>query len=388
MPPQLLLDLTPLAATSALRGIGRYVRGLVQGLTDVWHESSPNFEIRGLAANRSLTALHRIDDLAAYCALPAARPPAAADARRNWLITFAAPLSLRNSNTSLHLTDPKGMPIGRASRYTVTCHDIISLALPDLYLPPIPRWSRLVRQIERSRYLRARRILAVSQATRRDLVTVLGIPEDRIDVAWHGVDHARFNVHAQPEDAQRVHAALGATEPYVLYVGAGDARKDLDTLLTAYAASRVQREALLVVAGRLSGQRSQALRQLAKRLNVLNRVKLVGYLDEAIVPALYRRSRLHVFPSLYEGFGLPVIEALACGAPTITSPGSSLDEVAGDAARIVPCRDTEAMSHALEEVFYDEATRTLLRNRGLRRAKQFTWQACAEATLAFWRRSL
>src|SRR6185369_2989899 len=114
------------------------------------------------------------------------------------------------------------------------------------------------------------------------------------------------------------------------------------TLVSAFAASRARADAHLVIAGRIGPRRTSELRALAQKLGIDAVVHLPGYIDESLIPALYRQSRVHVFPSRYEGFGLPVIEALACGTPTITSPGSSLDEVAGDAARIVPCGEPPA----------------------------------------------
>jgi glycosyltransferase involved in cell wall biosynthesis len=113
----------------------------------------------------------------------------------------------------------------------------------------------------------------------------------------------------------------------------------------------------------------------------------LDYVDENLVPALYRNSLLHVFPSRYEGFGLPVLEALACGAPTITSPGSSLDEVAGDAARVVPCANVEALREAIDHLVFDDGAREELRERGFSRARDFTWRRCASKTLRFWRNS-
>jgi glycosyltransferase involved in cell wall biosynthesis len=117
------------------------------------------------------------------------------------------------------------------------------------------------------------------------------------------------------------------------------------------------------------------------------RVQLTGYVDEAIVPALYRNAAVHVFPSRYEGFGFPIVEALAAGCPTITSPDSSLDEVAGDAAEIVPCGEPEALTASLETLFFDSARRETLREKGLARAATFTWKACAQQTLEFWQRA-
>ncbi len=382
----LVLDLSPLSATSALRGIGRYVRGLIQGLEQLAPELKSDFRISGLAANRSLSRLSAVTDLRAAGEQPPARPAAAADLRRNLLMSVASPRFF-GEERALHLTDPKGIPLFRAQRYTLTCHDLISLTCADLYLPKLPGWPKLVTAIERARYLRAQRILAVSGATKRDLVHLLGVDPDRIDVVWHGVDHARFKPEPDSDDAARVLRAIGHRDPYVLYLGAGDARKDLDTLLKAYAASRVRGEARLVIAGRLHPARLQRLFALARELGVSARVTFAGYIDEPLIPALYRGSRVHVFPSRYEGFGLPVLEALACGAPTITSPGSSLDEVAGDAAELVPCGDVAALGTSLERLFFDEARRQELRVRGLARAEHFTWSRAAQETLTFWRRA-
>lgn len=382
----LILDLTPLSATSALRGIGRYVRGLIQGLDELDPAAKSDFRISGLAANRTLSRLRHVTDLRAVSSQPPETLVTAADARRNWLMTLGSPLFFGRDRV-LHLTDPKGIPLLRAHRYTLTCHDLISLTCPELYLPKIPGWPKLVSALERARYLRAERILAVSGATKRDLVHLLGIDPDRIDVVWHGVDHERFKPEPEPNDAARVARAIGHSEPYILYLGAGDARKDLDTLLTSYAASRARQEARLVIAGRLHPARLQSLFTLARELGVSSRVTFAGYIDEPLIPAVYRGCRLHVFPSRYEGFGLPVLEALASGAPTITSPGSSLDEVAGDAAEIVPWGDAAALGAALDRLFFDEARREELRARGLARSQSFTWTRAAEETLAFWRRA-
>lgn len=387
-PIPLVLDLTPLSATSSLRGIGRYVRGLVQGLYELDPEQRSDFRFEGLCADRQLVRLSRVEDLRAVCAAAPPRLVRSADARRNALVSLASPRFFGAPTRFLHLTDPKGMPLGRRGDYSLTCHDLISLALPELYLPHLPGWPALVQRLERARYGRARRILAVSHATKRDLSRFLGIADDRIDVVWHGVDHQRFAPEPRHDDElARVHAAIGSGEPYVLYMGAGDARKDLDTLLVAFAEAGLARVARLVIAGRLPPTRQQGLKQRALSLGIADRVALLGYVDEELVPALYRQSRVHVFPSLYEGFGLPVLEALAAGAPTITSPGSALDEVAGDAAEIVACRDVPALSGALKGLFFDDAARTRLRERGFTRARQFTWRACAEATLQFWRRA-
>jgi glycosyltransferase involved in cell wall biosynthesis len=382
----ILLDLTPLVTPSTLRGIGRYARGLVQGLSEL--PPPTDFELAGITADQRVRKLSVVNDLFGYVTNPVALPVRKSLERRNRLITFSAPRVARQTHSLLHLTDPDGFPLSKPEGHCMTCHDLIPLILHREYLRRVP-WARPYRAfVEKLRYQRARRVLAVSHATKRDLCEQLELPADRVDVVWHGVDHQIFHPRKATHETAAVQRWLGSPRPYVLYVGAGDPRKDLDTLITAFARSRLASDALLVIVGQLRAPRIKALKALARRVGVSDQVKLTGYAEEALIPALYRGASVHVFASRYEGFGFPVVEALACGAPTITSPNSSLDEVAGDAALIVPCGEPDALALALERLFFDTAYAAELRERGLTRAAGFTWRACAEQTLAFWRRAL
>jgi glycosyltransferase involved in cell wall biosynthesis len=382
----ILLDLTPLVTPSTLRGIGRYARGLVQGLSEL--PPPTDFELAGITADQRVRKLTVVNDLFGYVTNPVALPVRKSLERRNRLVTFSAPRVARQTHSLLHLTDPDGFPLTKPEGHCMTCHDLIPLILHREYLGRVP-WARPYRAfIEKRRYQRARRVLAVSHATKRDLCEQLDLPDDRVDVVWHGVDHHIFHPGKAAHETEAVQRWLGSTRPYVLYVGAGDPRKDLDTLITAFARSRLASDALLVIVGQLRVPRIKALKALARRVGVSDQVKLTGYAEEALIPALYRGASVHVFASRYEGFGFPVVEALACGAPTITSPNSSLDEVAGDAALIVPCGEPDALALALERLFFDTAYAAELRERGLTRAAGFTWRACAEQTVAFWRRAL
>jgi glycosyltransferase involved in cell wall biosynthesis len=237
------------------------------------------------------------------------------------------------------------------------------------------------------RYKSAQRIIAISQATKRDLIERLGFDPNRIDVAYLGVDHQRFKPEPSAGEAARIHSWLESDAPYIVYFGAGDPRKDLDTLVQAHA-HVAQKGVRLVFAGQLNPDPKQGLERLAVRLGTRDAVHFAGFVAEDLVPGLYRQAAVHVFPSRYEGFGLPVLEALACGTPTITSPGSSLDEVAGDAAEIVPCGEPEVLGAALERVLSDSDLQGKMRQRGLLRAREFTWQNCAQKTLDFWKRTL
>jgi glycosyltransferase involved in cell wall biosynthesis len=311
---------------------------------------------------------------------------ASASLRRSALLTFDLPKVLSLHNSTAHLSEPKGIPWSRAHRYTVTCHDLIPLVMYREYLPRIRGYRHLFAAWERLRYRRPSAIIAVSRATQRDLCEHLGIDEQAIDVVWHGVDHHRFSPEPEARERDFVASLVGTKSAFVLYLGAGDPRKDLTTLVLAYAASRVCGKLPLVLAGYLYPWRVRELTLLCQRLRITREVTLLGYVPESAVPALYRTAAVHVFPSRYEGFGLPVLEALASGAPTITSPGSSLDEVAGDAAEIVRCGDVEAMSHAIELLVGNTEYRALLRERGLARAATFTWRETARRTRAFWQR--
>lgn len=369
-----------------MRGIGRYVRGLASGLAQLAGESAVRIE--GVAATPDLERLFVVEDPFAYCLRPATLPVPHSPARRRRLVQRHLARLARQRPGLLHLADPNGVPPANSVAFTLTCHDLIPLVLHKEYLAPIPYWFKVYAAVLRSRYVRPRRILAVSQATKRDVVERLGIDEERVDVIWHGVDHQLFHPSAAANERQRLDAIVGGPGPYVLYLGGGDPRKDLDTLLTAFEHSGLQRHARLVLCGKFDADRTRALTRQAARLQLGNALVLAGYVAEELVPALYRHAAVHTFLSRYEGFGLPVIEAMACGAPTITSSGSSLDEVAGDGALIVPCREPDALSAALKAAFFDSDVSLDLKKRGLARASTFTWRKCAEQTLEFWHRAL
>jgi glycosyltransferase involved in cell wall biosynthesis len=231
-------------------------------------------------------------------------------------------------------------------------------------------------------------VIAISQATRHDLIERLGILPERIDVIHHGVDHERFSTEPAPNERPGLAEIFGISEPFLLYLGAGDARKNLPLLVRAYAASGVSRDVKLVLAGPLSSAQRRALLAAADAGGVADRLQLLGYIDERYVPALYRQCLAHVFPSSYEGFGLTVLEAMACGAPTLTTSFSSLGEVAGDAALTLHELSEQPFALALERLVSDAELRADLRRRGLAHAQSFTWEACAAKTLSSYQRAL
>jgi glycosyltransferase involved in cell wall biosynthesis len=216
---------------------------------------------------------------------------------------------------------------------------------------------------------RARRLIAVSQATRTDLVRVYGLPADRIDVVLHGVEPEFFAL-----DRTRM-------EPFVLCVSTLHPHKNLDRLIRAYA--RRKRSWRLVIAG-MRGFFADTLDALIKELGVRDSVRLTGWIPREELLQLYGRALAFVYPSTFEGFGMPVLEAMAHQVPVITSNVSALPEVAGDAALLVNPADTEALSEALTRLASDESLRQDLIRRGTERAREFTWESAVESTWALY----
>jgi glycosyltransferase involved in cell wall biosynthesis len=214
---------------------------------------------------------------------------------------------------------------------------------------------------------RARRLIAVSQATRTDLVRVYGLPADRIDVVLHGVEPEFFAL-----DRTR-------TEPFVLCVSTLHPHKNLDRLIRAYA--RRNRNWGLVVAG-MRGFFADTLDALIKELGVQDSVRLTGWIPREELLQLYARTQAFVYPSTFEGFGMPVLEAMAAGIPVACSDIPPLREVAGDAALFFNPLNEDAIADALDRITADTGLRAQLAETGPGRARAFTWERAARETLA------
>jgi len=273
------------------------------------------------------------------------------------------------------------LPATRARRSVVTVHDAGPLRRPQ----DVPRrFAASFRDGVTDAVRRADRVLTVSDFTALEVADLLGVPRERIETVRPSVSAA----FAAPGDAAAEHAALrarhGTLGPFVLFVGTANARKNLPRLLDAFAAAR--RTAglphVLVVAGDRGGD---DVRALAAARGLGGAVRVAGYVAEPELAALYRAAGALVFPSLYEGFGLPVLEAMAAVCPVLTSDGSALRETAGDAALLVDPESADAIAAALVRVLADAALRARLVEDGRRRAAGFTWERFAERHVAIWR---
>lgn len=266
------------------------------------------------------------------------------------------------------------LPLALPCPGVVTVHDVAFLALPAAFQPFKRRY---LAALTRASCQRAERVIAVSAHTRTELVARLGIPETKIEVIHNGVT-AEFReldagVVARFRHEQRL------PEQSIVFVGTLEPRKNLAGLLRAFASISSETNATLIVIGGRGWLYDETL-ALVAQLGLEDRVRFEGHVDSRELPLWYNAAHIVVYPSLYEGFGLPPLEALACGAAVLTSNGSALPEVVGDAAITVDVRDDRELAAALLRVLHDEELRASLRARGPRQAARFSWDRTADAT--------
>ncbi len=266
-------------------------------------------------------------------------------------------------------------PTRRTTRTLLTVHDLSFLRYPDAFVPALLRY--LERVVPRS-ISRADLVLADSAHTQSDIVSLLGVSPDKIQVLYSGVD-SRFRPQAEPGEIERLQARYGlGGGPYVLSVGTLQPRKNYVRLIRAFSQLTNQPAHQLTIAG---GRGWLYQKIFAEAEQHGDRVRILGFVDEADLPAVYRNAALFAFPSLYEGFGLPVLEAMACGVPVVCSNGSSLPEVAGDAALLVDPLNTDGLAEAMARALEDADLRREMIARGLARATRFTWEQAARQLL-------
>jgi glycosyltransferase involved in cell wall biosynthesis len=272
------------------------------------------------------------------------------------------------------------LPLIHPRRSVVTVHDLGYLAYPEAhkagdrrYLDWSTRWNAW----------RAKVVIADSAATGADLVRAYGVDAHKIHVIHLGRDETLTPVR-DDEALAAVRARYGIAPRYLLYIGTLQPRKNLARVIEAFArlaAAPAFSGVQLVLAGK-KGWLYEDLFAQVERLGLAGQVLFPGYVKDADLPALLSGATAFVFPSLYEGFGIPVLEAGACGVPVITSNTSSLPEVAGDAALLVDPHDVDAIAEAMHRLVTDEALRIELSRRGLANVQRFSWEKCARETLA------
>lgn len=367
----IIIDYTP--AVHQRAGIGRYTRGLVNGLMQL----APPHRFTLLVLGRS--GAYYIPD----------RLP------HNFTLRFV-PLSDRWATVIWHrmnLPLPVEVLAGRADLFhgpsftlppawmpcVLTVHDLSFLRYPQGAHPPLLRW--LSKAVPRS-VRRARHILADSANTRRDLIELLHVPAERITVIGAGIE-AHFRRVEERDRLEAVRGRYQLPERFILGVSTLEPRKNFTGLIAAFnilAAQPAYAQLHLVIAGG-KGWNYEPIFAAAEASPFRERIHFAGFVEDADLPALYSLAQAFVFPSHYEGFGIPVLEAMACGTPVVCANNSSLPEIAGDAALMVDSADPAQIAEATARVLEDTALRQTLIQRGYAQARRFTWQAAAQRLL-------
>jgi len=264
----------------------------------------------------------------------------------------------------------------RSARLTTTVHDVTSWIMPELHSAANQRADRSFEATLRT----AHRIIAVSENTRQDVVRVLGIPPEKIVTIHSGVADAFFRVTG--EDAAAARSACRLARPYALFLGTIEPRKNIGTLLDAWAGLPEDvRDAFELVLAGPAGWAEPDLMAHLRQPPV--GVRYLGYVAEEHLAGLTAGATLFVYPSLYEGFGFPVAQAMAAGVPVVTANVSSLPEVAGGAALLVDPRSAGELRDAIQRLLLSPEIRGKLAEAGRLRASCFTWEACARSSLEF-----
>jgi glycosyltransferase involved in cell wall biosynthesis len=273
----------------------------------------------------------------------------------------------------------------RPKRLVVTIYDLSFITHPDLHLP-----ANVAHCLAGTRLAieHADAIIAISEHTRRDLIERLAAPAERITVTPLAHD-ASFVRVADPRRLAAVRKRYRLPEHFILFLGALEPRKNLPRLIEAYATlpAELRRDVKLVVAG-MSGWLNDSVHGRVGELGLEKSVHFAGYVHADDLSAVYSLATTLAYPSLYEGFGLPVLEAMACGTPVLTSNVSSLPEVAGDAATLVDPLDVSSIASGLHGMLESPSLRAELAGRGRARAASFSWDRCARQTLEVYRRAM
>jgi glycosyltransferase involved in cell wall biosynthesis len=346
-------------------GIGTYIRNLVEQLARIDHDTE-------------YVLLCRPEDHGRLKALGRNFRPVPETAR-NYSFGEQAriPIALRREGVDLFHAPHYVLPPLIHCRSVVTIHDCIHLMFPQ-YLPGRAAYAYARASIWMATR-RANRILTVSETSKSDILRRFNVPADKITVVYNAIDE-RLRATPSPEDVERVKARFQLKDPFALYVGNIKPHKNLERLIDAF--DRLRHEAgfetlkLVIIGDQLT--RYQGLRRAVHRHKLYKHVRFFGFVPLETLAVLYRLAGVFVFPSLYEGFGLPPLEALASGTPVVTSNASSLPEVVGDAAVLVDPYDPDSIADGMRKVLTDSDLRASLREKGLAKANEYSWTRSVE----------
>ncbi len=368
------IDYRPvLRPNSRRRGIGKFTAAQIE---HILHQGEHDFVLYTIRGERVPTLSGKVT----WRELPQIRRPS----RLNWVLDYCRLHDWIDSDALdlYHATEVTAVPKRFPGPLVVTVHDLIPLIYWEQMKSRIPVDYRIGLKRAYRRAGTADRILTISESARRDISSHLGIEEGKIDVVYPGCNPS-FRPLEPAAAREEVRSRHGIGGRFLFYVGGSDFRKNLEFLIDAFAQVRERGyEGSLVLAGETFRSKIPEILQLQGqigRLGLEKEVVLPGYVEDDDLPAFYSASDLFVFPSLYEGFGLPVLEALACGAPVLASDRSSIPEVGGD---VIEYFDPERLADLVAAVFRlleNPARVVQMREAGPERAAEFSWTAHARA---------
>lgn len=283
--------------------------------------------------------------------------------------TFLYPVKVKKFDLLISLTTHGSL---FTKNQILTIHDLISLKYDNISLHQRFYFKYLLPHMVK----RAKMILTVSESSKKDIVHYLKCPENKVQIIYNGYNEAVYNYASERTDFIKTNYNVSN---YLLAIGPTYPHKNFETLIKAYNSlddsTRIKHP--LVIAG---GKKKylKTLKALVSKLNLEVNVRFIGYVPNELMPSLYQEASLLIFPSLYEGFGIPLVEAMACGCPVIASNASSIPEVCGDAAKYFDALDKTALKKLIEELMNDQVTYQECVQKGLSQVKKFTWQQSAE----------
>ncbi len=368
------LDYTPAIRQGA--GIGRLTRGLVQGLSQIDRENRYSLVVKGQAPKLDFPPNFRT------CRLPLGERYTHIIWHR---LGLPLPVDLFTGPVDVFHSPDYLLPPVRKGAKVITVHDLTFLVVPQYAEPSLV--SYLARAVPGS-VERATLVLADSETTKRDLVAFLNVPPEKVEVVYAGVDMA-FSPVSDEACLDRVRTRYGIDGPFILNVGTLEPRKNLEGLLRAFSIVRGEgRLSHRLLLGGGKGWLYEGIFRLVDELGLKEAVSFLGYVAEDDLPALLSLADVFVYPSFYEGFGLPPLEAMACGTPVVASNAPCLPEVLGDAALLVDPADPQGMAQAIIRAIEDSDLRRSLLAKGKARAAEYTWVAAAEKALGLYRRAV
>lgn len=381
---QVFVDLAPLVTASAFQGIGRYLRELLAAVAQLRISYQKDMAVLGIDTRSWPWRTFDLEEVLTGFETP---PSAAETPKETWRHRLAGRYLGALGCACYHQAEPHHTPFFSRVPLVLTIHDIIPLQFPNLYARRAPRFRYALNWlITRWRLFHATHVITDSQHVAKLLATRFSIKSERITAVWPGVNLNRFRAVPSPDERELLKREWGLDTPYWLFVGTGDPRKNLPFLLEAVAAASLSKP--LVLAGKIHPLHEPPIKEAIHRYGLESWVLPLGYVEDRWLPLLYRHSVALLFPSLGEGFGLPVVEAMACGTPVVAFANSSIPEVAGDAAWLVPTNDLAAFVEAMKVLAENPEKRQELVAKGLARARLFTWENTARAVLSVYRKVL